>query len=64
MDYQKEAVVGGDTVVEDGNYKLVATLQPFEITNLILTSSKGDKRVWRVQELSEKDVSFKIEKFN
>ena len=64
MDQQKEAISGGDTVVEDGSYKLVANLQPFEITHLVLTSSKGDKRVWRVQELSEKDVSFKIEKFN
>ena len=63
MEQQKE-VVAGDTVVEDGSYKLVANLSPFEITHLVLTSSKGDKRVWRVQELSEKDVSFKIEKFN
>lgn len=64
MEPQKEALIGGDTVVEDGSYKLVATLQPFEITHLVLTSSKGDKRVWRVAALTEKDVSFKIEKFN
>lgn len=63
MEAQKETIAG-DTIVEDGSYKLVANLSPFEITHLVLTSSKGDKRVWRVQELSEKDVSFKIEKFN
>ena len=61
---QKEVAQEGDTVVEEGSYKLIATLQPFEITHLVLTSTKGDKRVWRVKELSEKDVSFKIEKFN
>ena len=65
---QKETPVspslGGDTIVEEGAYKLVASMQPFEITHLVLTSSDGSKRIWRLQELSEKQASFKIEKFN
>lgn len=61
---QKESLQG-DTIVEEGAYKLVATTEPsFAITHLVLSSSNGSKRVWRLQELTEKDVSFKIEKFN
>jgi hypothetical protein len=52
-------------VVEQGNYNLLADTEGgFHISHLVLNSDNGSKRVWRVQELSEKDVSFKIEKFN
>lgn len=52
-------------VVEQGSYNLIAdTTKGFEITHLVLKAENGSKRVWRLQELSEKDVSFKIEKFN
>ncbi len=56
----------GDMIVEQGTYNLIATTDPsFAITHLVLNSADGTtKRVWRVVELSEKDVSFKIEKFN
>lgn len=56
----------GDMVVEQGAYQLIATTDPsFEITHLVLSSADGaTKRVWRVQQLTEKEVSFKIEKFN
>lgn len=51
-------------IVEQGSYHLVAdTEKGFEITHLILKAENGSKRVWRVHELTEKDVSFKIEKF-
>jgi hypothetical protein len=64
VELQKEQLQG-DTIVEEGTYKLVATAEPsFAITHLVLNSGNGSKRVWRLQELSEKDVSFKIEKFN
>lgn len=61
---QKESI-GGDLIVEEGSYKLIATNEPqFAITHLVLSAGNGSKRVWKLQELSEKDVSFKIEKFN
>jgi hypothetical protein len=64
MEAQKEAM-GGDTIVEQGAYHLVAdTEKGFQITHLILKAENGSKRVWRVHELTEKDVSFKIEKFS
>lgn len=64
MEAQKETI-GGDMVVEQGSYNLIAdTTKGFEITHLVLKAENGSKRVWRLQELSEKDVSFKIEKFN
>ncbi len=64
MEAQKETI-GGDMVVEQGSYNLIAdTANGFQITHLILKAENGSKRVWRLQELSEKDVSFKIEKFN
>lgn len=66
MDQQKEAQLGGDTIVEQGSYNLIADANNgnFQITHLVLKADNGSKRVWRLQELSEKDVSFKIEKFN
>lgn len=55
----------GQMVVEQGSYNLIAdTGKNFQITHLVLNAANGSKRVWRVQELTEKDVSFKIEKFN
>ncbi len=52
-------------VVEQGTYDLIAdTTGGFHITHLVLKADNGSKRVWRVEELSEKEVSFKIEKFN
>ncbi len=55
----------GETIVEEGSYSLIAnTDDGFQITHLVLKSSNGSKRVWRVEELSEKEVSFKIEKFS
>ena len=69
MEQQKEApveaqAIDGDTIVEQGSYHLVAdTEKGFQITHLILKAENGSKRVWRVAELTEKDVSFKIEKF-
>ncbi len=52
-------------VVEQGSYNMIAdTTNGFQITHLVLKAENGSKRVWRLQELSEKDVSFKIEKFN
>jgi hypothetical protein len=54
----------GDTIVEQGSYNLIANTDgDFKITHLVLKSESGAKRVWRVHEMSEKDVSFKIEKF-
>ncbi len=59
---EKEA---GDLIVEEGSYNLIAnTDKDFKITHLVLRASNGSKRVWRVEELTEKDVSFKIEKFS
>ncbi|MEK6898992.1 MAG: hypothetical protein AABW79_02760 [Nanoarchaeota archaeon] len=56
--------VGGDTIVEQGSYNLIAdTNGKFEITHLVLRAENGSKRVWKIKELTEKDVSFAIEKF-
>lgn len=56
--------VGGDTIVEQGTYSMVAdTNKNFQITHLVLKSESGAKRVWKVNEISEKDISFIIEKF-
>jgi hypothetical protein len=64
MEAQKEASLGGDTIVEQGSYNLIAdTNNGFQITHLVLKAENGSKRVWRISELTEKDVSFKIEKF-
>ncbi len=53
-----------EMIVEEGTYNLIAnTDKNFQITHLILKASNGSKRVWKIQELTEKDVSFKIEKF-
>lgn len=65
MEVQKEASLGGDTIVEQGSYHLIAdTNGGFQITHLVLKAENGSKRVWRINELTEKEVSFKIEKFN
>ena len=54
-----------EMIVEDGTYNLIAnTDKDFKITHLVLNASNGSKRVWRVEELTEKEVSFKIEKFS
>ncbi len=54
-----------EMIVEEGTYNLIAnTDKNFQITHLVLKASNGSKRVWRVEELTEKDVSFKIEKFS
>ena len=54
-----------EMIVEEGEYNLIAnTDKDFKITHLVLKASNGSKRVWRIQELTEKDVSFKIEKFS
>ncbi|MSS74386.1 hypothetical protein EXS72_01970 [Candidatus Pacearchaeota archaeon] len=54
-----------EMIVEEGTYNLIAnTDKNFQITHLILKANNGSKRVWRVEELTEKDVSFKIEKFS
>ena len=54
-----------EMIVEEGEYNLIAnTDKDFKITHLVLKASNGSKRVWRVEELTEKDVSFKIEKFS
>ncbi|MBS3083369.1 hypothetical protein J4423_01045 [Candidatus Pacearchaeota archaeon] len=53
-----------EMIVEQGEYNLIAnTDKDFKITHLILKADNGSKRVWKVEELSEKEVSFKIEKF-
>ncbi len=53
-----------EMIVEEGTYNLIAnTDKNFQITHLVLKANNGSKRVWRVEELTEKDVSFKIEKF-
>ncbi len=53
-----------EMIVEQGEYNLIAnTDKDFKITHLILKAENGSKRVWKVEELSEKEVSFKIEKF-
>jgi hypothetical protein len=54
----------GDMIVEEGTYNMIANTEgEFKITHLVLKSSNGSKRVWKIEELSEKEVSFKIEKF-
>ncbi len=54
-----------EMIVEEGTYNLIAnTDKNFQITHLVLKAANGSKRVWRVEELTEKDVSFKIEKFS
>lgn len=75
MEHQKEDIsvekiekvkqsIGGDTIVEQGSYNMVAdTNGDFKITHLVLKSESGAKRVWKIHEMSEKDISFKIEKF-
>ncbi|MGV8142212.1 MAG: hypothetical protein ACP5NS_01085 [Candidatus Pacearchaeota archaeon] len=56
---------GDEMIVEEGTYNLIAnTDKNFQITHLVLKANNGSKRVWRVEELTEKDVSFKIEKFS
>ena len=58
----KKENLGGDTIVEQGSYNLIAdTSRGLEITHLVLKAENGSKRVWRISELTEKDVSFKIE---
>ncbi len=53
-----------EMIVEEGTYNMIAnTDKDFKITHLVLKASNGSKRVWKIQELTEKDVSFKIEKF-
>ena len=53
-----------EMIVEQGEYNLIAnTDKDFKITHLILKAENGSKRVWKIEELSEKEVSFKIEKF-
>lgn len=57
-------LTGDQAVVEEGNYDLIAdTGKDFKITHLVLKSSNGSKRIWKLEEMSEKDVKFKIEKF-
>lgn len=64
MEAQKETM-GGDMIVEQGSYNLIAdTTKGFQVTHLVLKAENGSKRVWRMQELTEKDVSFTIEKFS
>ena len=54
-----------EMIVESGEYNLIAnTDEGFKITHLVLKAENGSKRVWRVEELTEKDISFKIEKFS
>lgn len=65
MELKQEETVGGDMIAEQGSYNLIAdTTKGFQITHLILKAENGSKRIWRLHELTEKDVSFKIEKFN
>jgi hypothetical protein len=53
-----------EMIVEEGTYNMIANTDgEFKITHLVLKASNGSKRVWKIQELTEKDVSFKIEKF-
>ena len=55
----------GDLIVEEGTYNLIAnTDKDFKITHLVLKAANGSKRVWKVRELSEKEVEFDIEKFS
>ncbi len=55
---------GEELIVEEGTYNMIANTDgEFKITHLILKAENGSKRVWKIQELTEKDVSFKIEKF-
>lgn len=53
-----------EMIVEIGEYSLIAnTDKNFEVTHLILKAANGSKRVWKVEELSEKEAKFDIEKF-
>lgn len=53
-----------EMIVEQGEYSMIAnTDKDFKITHLVLKAANGSKRVWRVEELTEKEVSFTIEKF-
>ena len=53
-----------ELIVEQGEYNLIAnTDKDFKITHLVLKAQNGSKRVWKVEELTEKEVSFNIEKF-
>ena len=53
-----------ELIVEQGEYHLIAnTDKDFKVTHLILKAANGSKRVWKIKEMSEKDVSFIIEKF-
>lgn len=55
----------GDMIVEEGTYNLIATSDKnFQITHLVLKAANGSKRVWKIKELSEKQVAFDIEKFS
>ncbi len=55
---------GDELIVEEGTYNMIANTDgEFKITHLVLKASNGSKRVWKIQELTEKDISFKIEKF-
>lgn len=56
---------GDQAIVEEGNYNLIAETgnNKFEITHLVLKASNGSKRVWKLTEMSQTDVAFKIEKF-
>lgn len=62
MEQKKEVQ---EAVVETGEYKMVAEVSPdFKITHLILNAGNGSQRVWRIKEMSDKEISFVIEKFN
>ena len=53
-----------EMIVEEGTYNMIAnTDKNFQITHLVLKASNGSKRVWKIEKLTEKEVSFKIEKF-
>jgi len=53
-----------ELVVEQGKYNLIAnTDKDFKVTHLVLNAANGSKRVWKIKEMSEKEVSFNIEKF-
>ena len=55
----------GDMIVEEGAYNLIATSDKnFQITHLVLKAANGSKRVWKIKELTERQVAFDIEKFS
>ena len=65
VESKKEDSLGGDTIVEQGTYNMIASTAPeFKITHLVLKAENGSKRVWHLRELSEKEVKFDIEKFS